>query len=403
MFDIGGLLGGTGIELEQVAHNAFGAAVDQYGQQTLGNIFSNSTGNPFTGHESQGSGLNQGYVPLPGAHSEWNTTPYATDLINFQPKHRFLFRVMFEVTDTEAFGHLFAPAGPKVFQYIIKHIDKPTISFSYDDVNYYNFHTKVLKTITHDALSMTMIDDVQNTFYEFFRGYLLAHSPISRTYQTSESYRAMRDNGFNFSDKGQLPDSAIRGLLANNNHNILKSIKVFQYFANGTKINEFHFVNPRILDFNFDEHSHEGGDQGSHCTIRFDYDALNLAPTYAANGRSEYSVDGGTDMQINGGSGSPLSGINNPFLDMISAGLGQQASSVLEGFGNSALSGLVRNNPVLQGVSQRVTSGIGNIARNSVFGMTNGASPTYTTITSNISDSISGGVSSAAQAIEDFF
>ena len=420
-FDVSSLISGSGIQLEQQAYNTFGAAVDQYTESSLGDFItraSSGTGlNPFAGTQPVGTGPGngQGYVSLNGAY-EYNTTPYAMDLINYQPKHRFLFKVIFDTYDSQNFNNLLGGTShdKSAFQYVIKHIDKPTISFEYEDVNYYNFRTKVLKFIRHDALSMTMIDDINNTFHNFFTGYMKSHSPISKTYnvQTQASYDELKSNGFQFNDLNGSNgvDSAIRGVLPNNNYNILSSIRIFQYFAQGTKVNVFRFINPRIIDFNFEEASHEGSDQGNHCTIRFDYDALFLEPTKQVSGEADYPAPM-TDLYISGGGGGPLDKINNPFSSFLSSALSQQASSLLGGLTNQALGGLAGSNPYLSSAINTGASALGNIGRNTVFGMTSGQSPSIFTqatdslnsAASSAGDAISEAGSSAVSFVEDLF
>jgi hypothetical protein len=384
--DFGNILSNSGINLEQQAYSAFGTAISDFsggpgsvGSQVAGILGGGgglsgllggggSGSSDYGGGSSSGRGplANEGYRPLPGSIGEWNTSPYAMDLINYAPKHRFLFKVIFDTYDNQTFSNLFSN-GRNDFQYIIRHIDKPTISFEYEDVNYYNFRTKVLKFIRHDALSMTVIDDINNNFYDFFRGYIHAHSPISRTWNASESYAAMKRNGFAFSGgSSNAPDSAIRGLLANNNVNILKSIRLFQYFAHGTKMNEFKFINPRIIDFNFEETNHEGNDQGNHCTIRFDYDSLVMAPTQPTQGAPAYPATM-TDIFVDGQGLSPFSG----GISSLTGGLGSLGGGLnflAGGLGMGSVNSLVQKG------FNTLGSGISSAAKG-IYGMTQGESP----------------------------
>jgi hypothetical protein len=377
-FNFSNMLGSAGIGFQKTAFNIFGAAVDQFSNDAMSNVFSGANqamGDMFGGG---GFGGNSGDTISDFGGHEWNTTAYARDLIRYQPKHRFLFKVLFETYDGQAFNHLFGD-NRNAFQYVIKHIDKPTITFNYEDVNYYNYKSKVLKTITHDALSMTMIDDIDNSFHDFFRGYLLSHSPISRSYNSSQSIEQLKTNGFAFSNlETGGSDSAIRGVLENGNEHILKSIRVFQYFAHGMMVNEFRFVNPRIIDFNFDEASHEGGDQGHHCTIRFDYDALVLEPTKQLSGSPEYRAPM-TDLYVNGDDGGMgiIGGVADPILGMVRGAAGRYGSSVLQGMSNSVLSGISSGNPILQGVTQKISYGIGTVGRNTIYGMSGGSPGIY--------------------------
>jgi hypothetical protein len=99
-------------------------------------------------------------------------TSYAASIADsqFRPKLKFLFRVefLFKPEVVKMFGQETA-AWAKNFAFLIRSVDRPKVDFEYDDVNMYNFRIKVLKSIKHRALTMTLMDDVGNNVHEFFR------------------------------------------------------------------------------------------------------------------------------------------------------------------------------------------------------------------------------------------
>lgn len=363
----------AGIDLR----NLGGVAIDQVFSEALnrpGQVFSNEFNN-----------IDQG---------GWNTNQYAQDLINYQPKHRFLFKVLFEVDPSLSLIEL---PNKNDFQYIIKEIDKPTLSFEYEEVNYYNFRTKVLKKINHEALSITVIDDISDAFYKFFMNYLNAYCPAARTWSSSNDVYAMQRGGFNFSDaQSQNPfDSAIRGELPNGIINPFKNIRVQQFASQGMILNEYNFVNPRILDFNFEQLSHEGGDAGNHCTIRFDYDFLKVAtpsqspsdPKYAVSGKEMHLNYNGTPnpMLDNFGYGSTNSynvGDISPFSGNAGGGIiGGMASNIFNNIGNQVIGSAIRsvipqsNIPGVGEILSNTSSAVQTVSQQTLFGMTRQFNP----------------------------
>ena len=366
--DFSPLLSNVGVQLEQAAYNAFGAAVDQFTQQPMGNQYSGyqipssmpSTigGRPFSNFRA------------------WNGTNYASDLLTYQPKHRFMFRVLFEMEPdfTDLVGRR------DVFQYVIKHIDRPKLSFDYEPVNMYNFKTKVLKTINHEPLTITLIDDVQDTFHTFFRKHLKAFSPASRTWGNSQSLQQLEQSGFNFIDENSQSgvDSAVRGTLRNDKINPFRGIRVIQYFGHGFEENTFHFINPRIIDISYDEAHHEGGDMGNHATIRFDYDILYVEEPKRTQGRSPYAAPGSdmsgpvTGNNIYGRSSDYSSMLSGSVMNQITNGTygGYNGTNPLTSVMANTVNGIIGN--AVNTVSSSVLSGISNpflnnVARNVVF------------------------------------
>ena len=196
---------------------------------------------------------------------------YAEDLVHFAPKHKFLFKVAFY------FDTNYADIPNREFVYLVKSIDKPKIDFEYEEVNMYNYRTKVLKTIKQQLLSIEFIDDIQNKVMDFFNAYRTAYIPLANI---QPSYRQLYEtSGMNFNNRNML--SANSGQLRGTSHNVLRGITVCQIFGHGTKANYFHFVNPKVESFDFDGVDHEDGGTGNGMSVSFTYDSLYI--THEAN------------------------------------------------------------------------------------------------------------------------
>lgn len=282
------ILNSTKIALEKQAADKFGAAVEEFTRGTLGPALGVPAENP-----AGSSARNDG---------SFYSSSYAAALAggtSYRPKLKFLFKVEFVFTEEakRAFPEL-AKSGSQDFTFMVKSVDRPKIDFEYeDDVNMYNFRTKVLKKIRHRELTMTFMDDTGNRVLDFFRTLMMIHSPITRrqmTRQSASSYDARiaaptvsdqkLGNGMNFADPSDFKtnDTAIRGTVNSEVGNAIQTVRVKQMYVNpGSTINRaveetiFDFLNARLVSFDLDDLSHEGSDANL-ITMQFDYDWMEI-------------------------------------------------------------------------------------------------------------------------------
>jgi len=270
------LLPGVNLNLEKSAYDMFGGAVRDFGGRAIGAIGGDILKSVVGNEEGEGA------APFSG---RWQSTKYAADLVQYAPKHRFMFKVDFKF-DPRYSDKLMGGREKNAFTFLVKMIDRPKVEFVYEDVNYYNFRTKVLKEIRHEPLSMTFIDDIGNNTTDFFNAYRKAFSPISRSdFPTGLDVRQAQQSGMNFSFpllENQM-DTATRGVLFGDAYNCLQAIVIRQIFAHGTRMCEYTFNNPRISRFDFDEVNHETG-EGNGLTVQFDYDSLHVSEMRNTNG-----------------------------------------------------------------------------------------------------------------------
>jgi hypothetical protein len=169
-------------------------------------------------------------------------------------------------------------------------------------------------------------------------------------------------------------------------------------------MNEFKFINPRIIDMSYDELKSEGGDEGNHATVRFDYDVLaftklgtelsgqaeNPAPIsdyYAPN------VGPGGGFKPNGiwndggfyapdFMSGPLGSVGGGFMNGMMGALGNVASSavgsVFSSVGGQALAkigggplGTILGNSVVAPITRSVSGAIGNTVSTSLYNISN--------------------------------
>jgi hypothetical protein len=379
------LLPGVNLNLEKTAYDMFGGAVRDFGGRAIGSIGGDILKSVVGNEEGEGA------APFSGA---WQSTRYAADLIQYAPKHRFMFKVEFKFNPTYV-EKLMGGREKNAFTFLVKMVDRPKVEFIYEDVNYYNYRTKVLKEIRHDALSMTFIDDIGNNTTDFFNAYRKSYSPISRNaFPTGLDPRMAAMTGMNFSFPliENQQDTAARGFLANNAINVLDSVIIRQIFAHGTRMCEYTFHNPRILRFDFDEVNHETG-EGNGLSVQFDYDALYVSEMKNTDG-TPAPMWGKTDILGNrpgSGSGgiSPEQRVAGGLFDsVINAG-----TRMIGGAASGIVSSVVRKIPIVGpelagyagNMANRVTTAIGrDTLRTAAQGVNNSiAKPDTPTVSGN--------------------
>jgi hypothetical protein len=288
--DISNLLHSSGVGLESQAHNVFGAAVDDFIAQGIDLARNRIVPEPPE-------------IPFSGT---WTSSRYASDISfsHYAPKHRFMFRVTFEfAAPYSTYIGRGVRDSSNMFNYLIKQIDKPTIVFKYEPVNFYNYRTSVITGIEHQQISMAFYDDVGNNVFEFFDAYRKAYSPISRidpnlSFPTPDP-KDLQNKGMDFSDPGNYNawHSAAIGSLTNEKINVLTRMTVYQIFGHGQFVNQFIFINPRILQFDFDDLDFEGGN-GNILTVQIEYDALATTTVNLAGMQSIPGLPNGLPHEI---------------------------------------------------------------------------------------------------------
>jgi hypothetical protein len=219
-------------------------------------------------------------------------SPYAMDLIRMAPKQKFLF--VLDIKFRQPY-QLWQNIG-KDMAFVVKQSTRPTVEFEYDEINMYNFRTRVPKRTIYPPMTLTFYDDNQNNANLFYTAYLRAMSPIANiTGNTSVAEyqnRSMDRNpvkGTTFGDnagKGtttMFEGAASLGALDGGVENILSEVRLFHIFEYGRLMNVYNFYHPKILRMNLDDLTMMESGAGSEMSIEFAYDGLYVNPNYALN------------------------------------------------------------------------------------------------------------------------
>lgn len=217
------------------------------------------------------------------------SSPYAMDLIAKAPKFKFMFVVSF-VFERE-YSMLMNIAEEVAF--VVKRSTRPNIRFQTEDVNYYNFRTKVITKTEFEDMTMSFHDDMTNAGMEFYNAYRNAVSPITNL-GSSDTIGLIdpENSGMDFQGlfKSQNIKTGIkhnlysgsRGPLLGTNKEILKSVRLFHIYDGGRKMNVFQFLNPRIIEMALDDVDMSVS-EGSEITLKFNYDSVYIHTGIAAN------------------------------------------------------------------------------------------------------------------------
>lgn len=241
------------------------------------------------------------YTPTPnefqGRPLICDNSPYAMDLIGLKgPKFKFLFVVEF------LFNDQYSPALKNInntFAFTVQTTTRPVPQYQMEDINMYNFRTKIITKTTFDEMRMRFYDDQGNHATDFFKAFVQSTIPITNT-STSAQAQAMFDNGgmlyktktamglgqqgtqgnassiaadsimYPFSAASYSPPVMGNGTI----NNVIREIRLYHVYSWGRFFNLYKFFNPRLMSLRMDDLDMS---QSGPCMfeITFNYDAFS--------------------------------------------------------------------------------------------------------------------------------
>lgn len=149
-----------------------------------------------------------------------------------------------------------------------KQATRPNINPVLQDVNFYNFRTKIRTKVEYGVCTVTLYDDASNHAHDIFKSYLNAISPISR-----DTVLGAVDN----LDLNGQTTTASSGPLAANRHGVIRKIRVTHHFRSGPSSDErkihYDYLNPKIVNFVLDELDMSQSDVNT-VSMTFSYDSV---------------------------------------------------------------------------------------------------------------------------------
>jgi uncharacterized protein YjbJ (UPF0337 family) len=283
---LGGVADAVGQLNPQVANRAYGQAKNIFQRVKQGNfklrdipeVFQDLQNLETLGRNifgNSGSGQPTKRRELCGA------TPYARDLIAYAPKFKFLFIV--EIIPAAAYASWSDFTDATAF--VVKTSTRPRFDVEYEEVNMYNFRTRVPKRVEYPAITMSFYDDNKNMAHSVYTAYMRAMSPIANIkaqYPQAGEYeksgmdfaRSASSATFNPTTVLTAGHSASLGPLDKNATSIFSEIRLHHIFDYGNRMNTYHFYNPRITSFTPSELSQMETGDGTDFEFEFVYDGL---------------------------------------------------------------------------------------------------------------------------------
>lgn len=234
-----------------------------------------------------------------GASERCEASPYAVDLIARAPKYKFLFVVQFIANN--AYKELGSELGPLDVAFVVKKSTRPTLTYTTEDVNYYNYRSKAITKTEFSDMSMSFHDDNMNTAMQFYNAYTRAMTPITNVYGTQQD---MLEDGYglNFSDHVLTPKqirdtmpantyAATRGMLSGDHKSMFSEVRLYHVFDWGHRMNVWRFMNPQFTQLALDEVDMSVGSEGTSLDLTFVYDSVYLDPDVSmTNNGGKYNL-----------------------------------------------------------------------------------------------------------------
>lgn len=179
-----------------IANQAIGQAKQIYQQVKNGKFSAKDIPGAFQDFQNLERLMRNVYTPGGNGdklYTSCGASPYAVDLIARAPKYKFMYVAQFVFHDE------YKMFSDMDFAFMVKTADRPNIKYQMEDVNYYNFRSKVITKTSFDDITMTFYDDVTNTVDAFYAGYMKATVPVSNYSDWSQMSQAEID-GMTFDD-----------------------------------------------------------------------------------------------------------------------------------------------------------------------------------------------------------
>lgn len=226
--------------------------------------------------------------PSPGTLREvCGASPYAWDMIQYAPKFKFLF--ILQIMMKPQYNNM--DSAGRVLAFVVKNSTRPNISIEHEEVNMYNWWTRIPKRVIYEPVTMRFYDDNQGWGHYFYTQYLENISPLAReggmekNGMLSVEYlqaHSMGKNGVGYTSTASL--TALEG----ENTSIIDEIRLFHIYDYGKFMNVYHFHHPKVLAMNLDDLDMADSGTGNEIEFQLAYDALHITPALSMLDKKEF-------------------------------------------------------------------------------------------------------------------
>lgn len=195
------------------------------------------------------------------------------------PKSKFLFTMVVGIRNS-AFSANPGDQRLTEIQYSLKTASRPAPTFDFQDVNYYNYRTKVQTKIDYGTFTVVMYDDQSDVANDLFVNYLKSVSPIANLPGSFSDNLGKEDlDSFEFSRGGSSNYSSAGALRNARGH--LSYIKVFHYYYKnvGGELQPeaivYEYLNPKLSAVQYDELSMSDSEPST-ISLTFNFDSVHI-------------------------------------------------------------------------------------------------------------------------------
>lgn len=244
-----------------IANQAWGQAQQVYDQVRKGNFKISDVPSVLQDFQNLERLARNIFTPSSGDRQsslmpQCEASPYAIDLIARAPKHKFMFVVQFVPSPGyNSFGAL-------DWAFAVQNSTRPGIKYQTEDINFYNFRSKIITRTEFDPMEMKFYDDIRNQAGQFYAAYMKAMSPVAN-YEQRNGFDNAEEEGMAFNAARSSPIAGVdftnqrysgsTGLLVGDNKTVFREIILYHLFDAGRKMDVYRFYNPRITDLKLDE------------------------------------------------------------------------------------------------------------------------------------------------------
>lgn len=157
---------------------------------------------------------------------------------------------------------------PQFMAFQLKSVTRPAPQVNLEDVNFYNYRSKIATKVDYGTVTVTFYDDPLNRAHNLFKRYFEFTSPV--TTKTRDQTDSLDRQGFTGAASiGSLPDNARNGLF--------RSLAVGQQYQVAGQFKEtiYNYLNPKIQQVELQELDMSMS-EASIVSLTFAYDGVNI-------------------------------------------------------------------------------------------------------------------------------
>jgi hypothetical protein len=192
-----------------------------------------------------------------------------------------------EVVVSPPFNEVFPPQMLEDLTFVVKRHARPNVNIDYEEVNLYNYRTKVAKRIEYQPVTVGFYDDIQSGALAFIQRYLEVTSPSTRIGANTALYKSFEELGMAYGDNqdgqaGTTTSGHIDGFsmfgdaLGERDTSIISYINLYHVYSGGTFVDVYTYAKPKITEVQLDDLDMTQTGDGSEIAFTFMYDALNI-------------------------------------------------------------------------------------------------------------------------------